>query len=326
MTYYAKSTVFLCRIVYTNGMQTFMHGGAADCMGGQEQFPVGGRIMPVEKKRRTHDIYKITVAKGKRGDFSPKQSDHSHGYYELFFLLSGKCRFLLKDTVHYLEKGDLVFIIPGELHHAVYSTDGGCEILMVYFKKEHLNWDMFTNKGAPFFSQDMLHSFMGSIPVLYQEECFGLLNRMLTEYAEIDEYSSGFTRCFLHEILLMLMRYSVMSEEEPQFLNSRDADILLATKYIYKNYKKPLSLEEVSAQAALSPTYFSKKFKQITGMGFKEYLNFVRLKHAQTALLTTSNTITDIALENGFNDSNYFKDLFKKVYGKSPREFRKQPD
>ena len=152
------------------------------------------------------------------------------------------------------------------------------------------------------------------------------MNRMLTEYAEIDEYSSGFTRCFLHELLLMLMRYSVMNEEEPQFLNSRDADILLATKYIYKNYKKPLSLEEVSAQAALSPTYFSKKFKQTTGMGFKEYLNFVRLKHAQTALLTTSNTITDIALENGFNDSNYFKDLFKKVYGKSPREFRKQPD
>ena len=51
-----------------------------------------------------------------------------------------------------------------------------------------------------------------------------------------------------------------------------------------------------------------------------------RLKNAQTALLTTNNTITHIALECGFNDSNYFKDLFKKVYGKSPREFRKNPD
>lgn len=47
-------------------------------------------------------------------------------------------------------------------------------------------------------------------------------------------------------------------------------------------------------------------------MGFKEYLNYVRLKHAQTALLTTDSSITDIALEYGFNDSNYFKDLFKK--------------
>ena len=58
--------------------------------------------------------------------------------------------------------------------------------------------------------------------------------------------------------------------------------------------------------ASLSPTYFSKKFKLITGMGFKEYLNYVRLKHAQTALLTTDSSITDIALEYGFNDSNYF--------------------
>ena len=65
---------------------------------------------------------------------------------------------------------------------------------------------------------------------------------------------------------------------------------------------------------------------QKPGMGFKEYLNYVRLKHAQTALLTTNSSITDIALEYGFNDSNYFKDLFKKVYGKSPREYRKNPD
>ena len=58
----------------------------------------------------------------------------------------------------------------------------------------------------------------------------------------------------------------------------------------------------------------------------KEYLNYVRLKHAQTALLTTNSSITDITLEYGFNDSNYFNDLFKKVYGKSPREYRKNPD
>ncbi len=266
---------------------------------------------------KTRDIDRIMVERGRRGDFSPRQSDHYHNYYEIFFLLSGNCRFLLNDSVYPLEKGDFVLIAPGSLHHALYDT-AACEILTIYFKKEYIDRNLLTPNAS-----EVFRSFMGSIPALYQDAISSLLGRMLSEGTQIDEFSDRFMTCYLLELLLMLMRHSVMNEEEPELLNSRDADILTATKYIYRNYKKPLTLAEVSAQAALSPTYFSKKFKQITGMSFKEYLNLVRLRHAQTALLTTSSTITDIALENGFNDSNYFKDLFKKVYGKSPREYRR---
>lgn len=278
-------------------------------------------------KRGRKDIDRIIVEKGRRGDFSPLQPDHYHNFYEIFYLWSGSCRFLLKDTVYQLEAGDLVFIAPGELHHSLYSVGEVCEIVMIYFKEEYLhlpNFPAATNNRED--TGGKLHSFMGSVPAVYQDALHSLLNRMLTENSRFDQYSEHFERCYLEELLLMLMRHSVMNEKEPDLLNSRDADILLATKYIYNNFRKPLTLEEVSSVASLSPTYFSKKFKLITGMGFKEYLNFVRLKHAQTALLTTNSSITDIALEYGFNDSNYFKDLFKKVYGKSPREYRKNPD
>ena len=266
-------------------------------------------------KRRT-DIQRIEILKGKRGDFSPLQKDHYHNFFEIFYLYSGECFFLLKDSVYQMKRGDLVFIAPGELHHALYEEGSSCEIVNILFKKEYL----------PVNNYPELHSFMGSVPALYLEDFHALLNKMLSESSRIDEYSDSYLSNYLNILLLTLMRHSVMNEEEPDLLNARDADIMLATKYIYKNFQKPLTLEEVSALASLSPTYFSKKFKQITGMGFKEYLNYVRLKHAQAALLTTNNTITDIALEYGFNDSNYFKDLFKKVYGKSPREFRKNPE
>ena len=271
------------------------------------------------------DILKIEVNRGKRGDHSPLQPDHYHGFYEIFYLQSGSCRFLLKDTVYHMEKGDLVFIAPGELHHSLYYPGITCDIATVYFKDAYVDYSLFS-KWLPEHLRTKLRSFMGSIPSLYQEEFLTLLHRMLSESANIDEYSDATLACYLQELLLFLMRHSVMNEREPELLNSRDADILTATKYIYKNFTKPLTLEDVAGVASLSPAYFSKKFKQVTGMGFKEYLNFVRLKHAQAALLTTNNTITDIALECGFNDSNYFKDLFKKVFGKSPREFRKSPD
>ena len=262
------------------------------------------------------DIDHIVIARGKRGDFSPLQPDHYHGFYEIFYLFSGQCHFLLKDSVYQLEKGDLVFITPGELHHSLYHEGENCEICMIYFKKELLLMDMLP----------ATQSFMGSVPALYRERFEELLVHMLSEHARIDAYSESFIATYLQQLLLMLMRHSILFERDTDLPNSKDAGILLATKYIYQNFKNHLTLEQVAAIASLSPTYFSRKFKQTTGMGFKEYLNYVRLKHAQAALLTTDNSITDIALEYGFNDSNYFKDLFKKVYGKSPREFRKNPD
>lgn len=258
-------------------------------------------------------IEKIIIEHGKRGYDSPIQKDHSHGFFEIFYVKSGECSYLLKDTVYRLHAGDLVFISPGELHHAIYNEGDSVECAFIYFNREHIHIDELKEDA----------SFMGSVPTVYREEFQKLLSQMLTEYSGIDEYSKGFISCYLSEALLLLMRHSVLNEEDPALINSADADILLSTKYIYKNFKKPLTLDEVASVASLSPTYFSKKFKATVGMGFKEYLNFVRLKHAQAALLTTDSSITDIALEYGFNDSNYFKDLFKKVYGKSPREFRK---
>lgn len=271
--------------------------------------------------RTTRDVDRIAAEKGKRGEFSPRQSDHCHNYYELIYLSSGQCRFLLNDSVYRLAKGDLIFVAPGDLHHASYET-AACEIMAVYFTREFVDWDMLRKMLPPSCSDDLC-SFTGCIPPLYQGELVSLLNRMLAETSGVDACSGGLMHCYLHELLLLLMRHCVMSGEEPDFIRSKDAAILAAAKYIYRNYQKPLSLEEVAAQAALSPTYFSRKFKQVTGMGFKEYLNVVRLKHARTALLTTSGSITDIALENGFNDSNYFKDLFKRVHGKSPRAYRR---
>ena len=62
----------------------------------------------------------------------------------------------------------------------------------------------------------------------------------------------------------------------------------------------------------LSPTYFSRKFRLITGQTFKEHVNYIRLRQATQMLLMTDNSITKIAMLCGFGSSNYFKDLFKK--------------
>ena len=96
-----------------------------------------------------------------------------------------------------------------------------------------------------------------------------------------------------------------------------------ALKYIALNYQQPLTLEEVAGYCNLSPTYFSRKFRLITGQTFKEHVNYIRLRQATQMLLMTDNSITKIAMLCGFGSSNYFKDLFRASTGRSPREYRK---
>ena len=113
--------------------------------------------------------------------------------------------------------------------------------------------------------------------------------------------------------------YETMSEKE-----GYSADIERALKYIALNYQQSLTLEEVAGHCNLSSTYFSRKFKLITGRTFKEHLNYIRLRQAKQMLCTTDNTVTKIAMLCGFGSSNYFKDVFKADVGISPREYRKK--
>ena len=72
----------------------------------------------------------------------------------------------------------------------------------------------------------------------------------------------------------------------------------------------------------MNPTYFSKKFRETTGFGVKEYLTHIRLQNAAHLLCTTDPSITEIAGICGFSDGNYFGDAFRKHYGMSPRAYR----
>ena len=133
----------------------------------------------------------------------------------------------------------------------------------------------------------------------------------------------SWTHNYFEELLIFLLR-TTNSQEHTNDNAQSDVDIAEAARFICSNYANDLSLAEVADHVNLSPTYFSKKFKSSTGFGFKEYLIHIRVKEAAQQLIETTDSITTIGVRCGFNDSNYFGDLFRKVMNLSPREYRRK--
>lgn len=96
-----------------------------------------------------------------------------------------------------------------------------------------------------------------------------------------------------------------------------------AKKYIEANCRSQIGYRDVAREIFISPSYFLSLFKKETGTTFVDYLTTVRIEKAKHLLLTTDMTVTEIAYEFGFNNSNYFSNIFRKTVGVSASEFRK---
>lgn len=97
-----------------------------------------------------------------------------------------------------------------------------------------------------------------------------------------------------------------------------------AKEYINENFRRDISLDDVSSEVDISPYYFSKLFKQETGKNFIEYLTEIRLKNARELLQDSRLSIKEICAQSGYSDPNYFSRIFKKYEGVTPSEFRER--
>lgn len=97
-----------------------------------------------------------------------------------------------------------------------------------------------------------------------------------------------------------------------------------AIRYIREQYTDELTLEALSGQVHVSPSYFSRLFQKETGKTFTEYLTGIRLQQARRLLLDTDHPVYDVAEKSGYRNARYFLKLFKETYGMTPTEYRSE--
>ena len=100
--------------------------------------------------------------------------------------------------------------------------------------------------------------------------------------------------------------------------------VLQARQYIQEHYAEPLSLSALAAQFALSPSYLSRSFKKVCGIGLVDYINQVRIDHAISLLHSSDLKTQEIAPCVGYSDPKYFCRVFKRITSLSPSAFRAQ--
>ncbi len=99
--------------------------------------------------------------------------------------------------------------------------------------------------------------------------------------------------------------------------------VKMAIDYIEQNYNDTLSLQNLAKAVYMNPSYFSSLFKQQTGYGFSDYLVQVRVEHAKQLLIDQPNLKSyEIANQIGYKDAKYFTQIFKKLTGYTPMEYR----
>lgn len=74
----------------------------------------------------------------------------------------------------------------------------------------------------------------------------------------------------------------------------------------------------------MSPAHFTRKFKELVGVSPQDFITKSKLERAQQLLFYTDKSISEIAIEVGYNDPNYFSRIFKKTFQMTPKEYREQ--
>ncbi|MBN2040490.1 MAG: helix-turn-helix domain-containing protein [Spirochaetes bacterium] len=93
--------------------------------------------------------------------------------------------------------------------------------------------------------------------------------------------------------------------------------------YLHENYRYDISREGLSSVVDMSPDHLSRMFRQYTGVRMSDYVNRIRVEEAVKKLKETDDRVIDIAFETGFGSLRTFNDVFMKITGNRPSDYRK---
>ena len=235
---------------------------------------------------------------------------HYHDKNELYFLEKGKTKYFIGDEIFLLEAGDMVFVPAGTFHKTDSGNEKGTSRILFSFDDEFIGENYVEKLKENKFIKippEKLYKIKDIVNQIEQEE-----KNKQTAYKEMQQL------LFL-QMLIIALRDSAEKNTKP--LNETESLVQEIAKYISENVGEDLSLLALSLKFALSPSHLSRLFKKVTGVGLNEFINISRVTASEKLLIGSNLSITQVATACGFNDSNYFAAVFKRLKGITPKKY-----
>lgn len=256
--------------------------------------------------------------------------DHHHPELEISCIQQGSGIFTCEGIDYPFKAGD-VFLHCGNDTHCFHRIASDPQLTMLVFQFEQrqiwaLGGEWFEPAYLQLFSGggSIGHYVPGSTPEA-QTICH-LLQESFDECRDQQPAYQMLVKAKLLAMLANLVRYFHQDlPEESGLPNSRHMEqIERSMQYILKHLDEPFSLDDLAREAQMSRSYFSSSFRKLNGVSVWDYITSKRVELAQQLLETTDNSILDISGSCGYNNISNFNRAFRRVTGKTPREYRKE--
>ncbi|QJD86937.1 AraC family transcriptional regulator [Cohnella herbarum] len=254
---------------------------------------------------------------------------HWHTHVEMLYVTRGRGTFHAGGCAYTAQRGDLLLINANEVHSVDVRPEDDAEYLILSVVPEvlyHSGSTIFEAKYVlPFLLGNRQHIRHFQAKQLEDSPIPGLLADIHREYSEQRYGFELALRSAFTSVFLWMLRHWIDNDPAqtgfPAFNASSLDNIKPIFEHLESRYKENLTASDAAELCGMSYSHFARCFKRITGHSYVQYLHYRRISEAEKLLLTTSHSVTNIALEVGFSHTSYFIRHFRALKGLSPKQF-----